>query len=191
VLSDIDEYKDNNGLFELRFDDDRYLPFEGTGAISRWRLELSGRGAPALRDVTITVKYAAEQGGELFANAVRGMLKPYPAARFFDVATEFPDQWTAFTEGEEDVLSLPFTPEMFPGMSGRQVTGVYPRYELAPGTSARLLLNGDRQLALNEGKLLPTPGLTVGGAAWPLVADGDKAAFTGVGLVLTYRATVR
>ena len=28
------------GLFELRFGDDRYLPFEGGGIVSRWRLEL-------------------------------------------------------------------------------------------------------------------------------------------------------
>ncbi|NUR90360.1 MAG: hypothetical protein HOY71_40315, partial [Nonomuraea sp.] len=185
ALSDLEEYKDNNGLFELRFDDDRYLPFEGTGAVSRWRLELSGGGAPALRDVTITVKYAAEQGGELFANAVRGMLKPYASARFVDVAAEFPDQWNAFTEGGDGVLTLPFTTAMFPGMIGRQITGVYASY--APGTSARLLLNGDRRLALNDGKLLATPGLTVGGAGWPLVVDGDKASLTGVGLVLTYR----
>ncbi|MFI6924987.1 hemopexin repeat-containing protein [Nonomuraea spiralis] len=189
ALSDLEEYKDNNGLFELRFDDDRYLPFEGTGAVSRWRLELPAGGAPALRDVVITVKYAAEQGGELFANAVKGMLKPYPAARFFDVATAFPDQWTAFAEGAEDVLTLPFTTGMFPGMIGRQITGVYAAY--APGTSARLLLNGDRRLALNDGKLLSTPGLLVGGAGWPLAVEGDRATLTGVGLILTYRAGVR
>ncbi|MEU5864636.1 hemopexin repeat-containing protein [Nonomuraea sp. NPDC047529] len=189
ALSDLEEYKDNNGLFELRFDDDRYLPFEGTGAVSRWRLELPAGGAPALRDVTITVKYAAEQGGELFANAVKGMLKPYPAARFVDVATEFPERWAAFTEGSEDVLTLPFTAGMFPGMIGRQITGVYAAYP--PGTSARLLINGDRRLALDDGKLLPTPGLLVGGPGWPLAVEGDRTTLGGVGLVLTYRAGVR
>jgi hypothetical protein len=33
----------DSGLFELNFRDERYLPFEGAGAISRWRLELSGK----------------------------------------------------------------------------------------------------------------------------------------------------
>lgn len=33
----------DSGLFELNFRDERYLPFEGAGAISRWRIELSGK----------------------------------------------------------------------------------------------------------------------------------------------------
>ncbi|MFC4118573.1 hemopexin repeat-containing protein [Nonomuraea zeae] len=191
ALSDLEPYKDNNGLFELRYDDDRYLPFEGTGAVSRWRLELSAKGAPELRDVTITVKYAAEQGGEPFANAVKGMLRPYPAARFLDLATAFPQLWTDFVEGDADRLTLPLTREMFPGMVGRQITGVYPRYELTGDTPVRFLLNGDRQFALDEGRLLPTPGLAVGGAGWTLVLEGDKAELAGAGLVLTYRAGVQ
>ncbi|MEV0308973.1 hypothetical protein [Nonomuraea fuscirosea] len=100
ALSDLEESKENNGLFELCYDDDRYLPFEGTGAVSRWRLELSAAGAPELRDVVVTVRYTAEQGGEPFADAVRGMLKPYPAARYVDVAAEFPDEWAEFVQGE-------------------------------------------------------------------------------------------
>lgn len=32
ALSDLEESKENNGLFELRYDDDRYLPFEGDKA---------------------------------------------------------------------------------------------------------------------------------------------------------------
>lgn len=37
------------GLFELNFRDDRYLPFEGAGAISRWRIELVGNCSPRYR----------------------------------------------------------------------------------------------------------------------------------------------
>ena len=32
--------QNDSGLFELNFRDERYLPFEGAGAISRWRIEL-------------------------------------------------------------------------------------------------------------------------------------------------------
>lgn len=188
ALSALTEYKDNNGLFELRFDDDRYLPFEGTGAVSRWRLELSGPAGPELRDVTITVRYTAEQGGEVFANAVRGMLRPYPAARLLDVAAEFPGQWAQFLEGEDDVLVLPLTADLFPGISGRQITGVQPSFAPA-GSGARFLLDGDARLALSEGRILSAPGLGVGGPAWNLVLDGgDKAALTGFALMLAYRA---
>src|SRR4029077_17288303 len=32
--------QNDSGVFELSFRDDRYLPFEGAGAISQWSLEL-------------------------------------------------------------------------------------------------------------------------------------------------------
>ncbi|MEW9555057.1 hemopexin repeat-containing protein [Nonomuraea sp. NPDC050783] len=188
ALSDLEQYKDNNGLFELRFDDDRYLPFEGTGAVSRWRLELPGRRTEGLTDVTIVVKYTAEQGGEVFANAVRGLLKPYQTARYFDVAAAFPKEWELFTGGADDVLRLPFAPEQFPGMRSRQISAVHATYALADGGAARFLLGGDRRLALDQGTTLRTPGLTVGGREWELVLDGDRRALLGLGLVLVYRA---
>jgi hypothetical protein len=191
VLSHVGE-QENNGLFELRYDDTRYLPFEGTGAVSTWRLELAGRRPVGLRNVVVTVRYTAENGGEVFANAVKEMLKPYPAARYFDVATEFPQEWQEFLDGDGRELTLPFTPDMFPGLTGRQITGVYPHYGLADGVPARLMLGGDRAMALTEGKLLATPDqrVTSDGSGWTFVLDGDKESLTEVGLVLTYRAAL-
>jgi hypothetical protein len=194
ALSEVEEGRDNNGLFETRFDDDRYLPFEGTGAVSTWRLERSGLAGADPYDVILTVKYTAESGGDLFAGAVKGMLKPYAAARFFDLARDFPEQWESFLADDAAELALPLTPDLFPGMAGRQIEAVYPAYERADGGAARLVLNGGQQLPLPDGTLLPTPGLTIGtdGAA-PLTftVEGDKAALRDVGLVLTYRARVR
>ncbi|WP_306750047.1 hemopexin repeat-containing protein [Saccharothrix yanglingensis] len=182
--------QENNGLFELRYDDTRYLPFEGTGAVSTWRLELNGRRTTGLRDVLLTVRYTAAQGGEVFANAVKGMLKPYPTARFLDVATEFPDEWQEFVEGDGAELTLPITGDLLPGLTGRQVIGIYPRYGTVDGSAPRLTVNGDRAMALTEGKLLLTPDLRVDGDGWTFVLDGDKEALTGLGLVLAYRASV-
>src|SRR4029453_15605946 len=79
ALSQVDG--DNNGLFELGYDDDRYLPLERTGAVSTWRLQRSGRLTAHPDDVVITVKYTALNGGTVFANAGRGMLRPHPAGR--------------------------------------------------------------------------------------------------------------
>jgi hypothetical protein len=184
---------EGNGLFELRYDDTRYLPFEGTGAVSTWRLELSGYRPADLQDVTLTLRYTAEQGGETFANAVRGMLRPYTAARFFDLAADFPQQWEAFQGGDE--LALPLTPEMLPGIVGKEITGVLSRYELADGAQAQLVLNGGRNLPFTDGQLVPTPGLQVrdgnGSAGWTFSVDGDGAALQNVGLVLTYQANPR
>ncbi|MDR6782684.1 DNA-binding transcriptional MerR regulator [Pedobacter africanus] len=65
------------GMFELNFKDERYLPFEGAGVISRWRL-----GLPELRqfdythiaDIVLHVKYTACEGGQqLKASAVQSV----------------------------------------------------------------------------------------------------------------------
>ena len=72
---------DDDGMFQLRFDDERYLPFEGTGAISNWTLSFPNHLAsvpsdddsgqadqPMLRviesltDIIIRVSYTAKQG---------------------------------------------------------------------------------------------------------------------------------
>lgn len=194
ALSDPDGGRENNGLFDLRFDDDRYLPFEGTGAVSRWRLERGGRPVHDLFDVTVTVKHTAEQGGEVFANAVRGLLKPYPAARLFDLARDFPDEWNEFVSGAGDRLSLPFTAQMFPDLAGPQIGGIVATYELADGSATRLVLGGDPAQTLAEGRLLQTPGLAVRPTAskpWTFTVDGAKDTLRNVGLVLTYQARVQ
>jgi len=53
---------DDDGMFTLNFDDERYLPFEGTGAVSNWNLKFT-RSTPellaSLSDVIIRVSYTA------------------------------------------------------------------------------------------------------------------------------------
>ena len=59
--------QNDSGMFELTFKDERCLPFEGAGVISKWRLEL-----PSIRqydyrtisDVIVHIKYTANEGGE-------------------------------------------------------------------------------------------------------------------------------
>jgi hypothetical protein len=59
--------QNDSGLFELNFRDDRYLPFEGTGAISTWRLELPTAihqfDYNTIADVIVHLKYTAREGG--------------------------------------------------------------------------------------------------------------------------------
>ncbi|MEV5497630.1 hypothetical protein AB0M50_19760 [Nonomuraea fuscirosea] len=35
-----------------------------------------------------------------------------------------------FVQGEGDWLTLPIEPELLPGISGRQITGLFPRYDV-------------------------------------------------------------
>lgn len=54
---------DDDGMFTLNFDDERYLPFEGTGAVSSWNLRFT-RSTPellaSLSDVIVRVSYTAK-----------------------------------------------------------------------------------------------------------------------------------
>ncbi|MFZ1430656.1 MAG: hypothetical protein WAS21_28310 [Geminicoccaceae bacterium] len=55
--------RDDAGLFELRFNDERYLPFEGAGAISRWRFELPAEfrsfDYTTIADLVLHIRYTA------------------------------------------------------------------------------------------------------------------------------------
>lgn len=69
----------DSGLFELNFNDARYLPFEGTGAISDWRLEMPKQNNKIIKyetitDVIITLNYTALSGGATFINNVKGAI---------------------------------------------------------------------------------------------------------------------
>jgi hypothetical protein len=55
----------------------------------------------------------------------------------------------------------------------------------------RFLLGGHKRLALTDGKLLKTPGLSLGADGWTLQPEGNKTALDDVGLVLGYRAGVQ
>ena len=61
-------------LFETNLRDDRYLPFEGRGVISDWRLQLADHfrqfDYDTISDVVLHLRYTARDGGE-----------PLPAAR--------------------------------------------------------------------------------------------------------------
>ncbi len=196
ALSHYDEYEKNNGLFELRFDNDRYLPFEGTGAVSRWRLELNGKkGAIALNellDLTINIKYTAKQGGKAFAKAVKGMLKPYQAMRFFDMTYDFPQQWNDFLDSDSDELVLPFTRSLFPNMGSSKIAGIYPTYELFEPGQVTMGLNNIDEWVLKERTYLDTTGLSISSRGTDLrfTLSGDKQNLRNIQFVFSYKATV-
>ncbi|KIO75805.1 hypothetical protein TH53_18480 [Pedobacter lusitanus] len=71
--------QNDSGVFELNFKDERYLPFEGTGAISSWRLELPEEvrqfDYSTIADVVLHVKYTAREGGSVLKGLAEASLK--------------------------------------------------------------------------------------------------------------------
>ncbi|WP_338926952.1 hypothetical protein [Mycetohabitans endofungorum] len=72
---------DDSGVVQMSFDDGRYFPFEGTGAISSWLLEFPRHGQDeqqalfdALTDIVIQFQYTAVDGGRQLAQDVESLL---------------------------------------------------------------------------------------------------------------------
>jgi len=70
--------QNDSGLVELGLHDDRYLPFEGAGALSRWRLTLPDDfrafDYATITDVVLHLRYTARDGGALLATKARQTL---------------------------------------------------------------------------------------------------------------------
>jgi hypothetical protein len=67
--------QEDSGLFNLDFRDERYLPFEGTGVLGTWQLELP-KAFPqfdhdSISDVVLHIRYTARDGGSSLADVVR------------------------------------------------------------------------------------------------------------------------
>jgi peptidoglycan hydrolase-like protein with peptidoglycan-binding domain len=119
--------QNDSGLFELNFRDERYLPFEGAGAVSRWRIDLpkdcNAFDFDTISDVIIKLNYTAREGGDnlkkVAKDAMQKMVKEKsPLARLFSVKHEFSSEWYRFLHPAEAAnsqpLNLDFSLERFP-----------------------------------------------------------------------------
>ena len=158
----------DGGMFELAFNDPRYLPFEGAGAVSSWRLDLPRTLHPfdyaTIADVVLHLSYTARDGGDAFGaqvgegvlsalNDLKSLLAERATlCRLFSVRQEFPGAWNQIVNAD-------------PGPGGRLCAAaheaplpVIPRLRLArrAGRRARAVANhalghGPDGLAQSEG----------------------------------------
>lgn len=110
------------GLFEPRLTDDRWLPFEGQGAVSSWTLTLDPRDnafdLSSITDIILHLRYTARGGGD--AEAVRTALKPASSRTILISARNtFGDAYYAFFNPPDaasptQTLQLKLTDALFP-----------------------------------------------------------------------------
>jgi hypothetical protein len=116
--------QNDTGLFETNLRDERNLPFEGAGMISRWRVEIDPAAnqfdPDSLSDVVLHFRYTAVDGGsELSEHAGVAARRNLPAAenpatKYLDVQHDFPAQWIGLREGNANKFSVQIVREMFP-----------------------------------------------------------------------------
>ena len=107
--------REDSGLFEVNFRDERYLPFEGSGAISRWRIELpldsNQFDLNTVSDVVLHLRYTARNGGDDLRDAAMNAL-PKKFTRMFSLKQEFPSEWyqlTTSVDGDATTTSTQLT----------------------------------------------------------------------------------
>ena len=135
--------QNDSGLFELNFRDERYLPFEGSGVISQWQIELSGKWRNSqgevveltqfdfntISDIIFHIRYTARDGGNVLKEAtisnLQEMMNSMPSVgertglfRAFSLRHDFPNEWHRFLYPPDTATShtmqLTLTPEKFP-----------------------------------------------------------------------------
>jgi hypothetical protein len=131
--------QNDSGLFEPNLHDERYLPFEGAGADSRWQLTLdkdSNRfDFNTISDVLFHIKYTARDGGLArnggtdFTKAAKTEIArrlaaaaDTPQVRLFSAKHDFSDEWYRFLTPPEDESVLTLAVDLrdrFPSPVGR------------------------------------------------------------------------
>jgi Tc toxin complex TcA C-terminal TcB-binding domain len=129
--------QNDSGVFELSFRDERYLPFEGGGAISDWSLELFNDNDPdfgkplrqfdysTISDAILHVKYTAREDAGAFKNGAVAHLRDYfshegttHSLRLFNLRQEFSTQWHRFLNpanpADGNIFELEMSPNLFP-----------------------------------------------------------------------------
>lgn len=118
--------QNDSGMFETNLHDERYLPFEGSGAISEWQLKLPADPSKGdslqfdydtISDVILHIRYTAREGGDsLRSDAITSLnacideAQAAGSVRLFSVRHDFPSAWAAFksiaVEGDTAVAKL-------------------------------------------------------------------------------------
>lgn len=100
--------QNDSGVFELNFKDERYIPFEGGGAISKWRIELPNTfrqfDYDTISDAIVHIRYTALEGGDklkkpaadsmmAYINSVEELSREEGLFAAFDIKHDFPSEW--------------------------------------------------------------------------------------------------
>ena len=104
----VSSLEDESGVFELNFHDERYVPFEGAGTISTWRIELPDKfrqfDYDTISDVIIRLRYTSLDGGDKlkkpasdsvmeYIKSVEDLSREEGLFAVFDLKSEFPSEW--------------------------------------------------------------------------------------------------
>ncbi|CAE6506463.1 conserved hypothetical protein [Nitrosomonas nitrosa] len=189
----------DSGLFELNFRDERYLPFEGAGAISRWRIELSGKSKTegesidfsqfdfsTITDVILHMRYTARNGGDLLKQKAIEALKELLESsndgedkiRLFSIRHEFPVEWHQLLNAESSTLNLSFNHERFPFLfNGKNIQITRFEFLLQIKRGGVYPIGNDGEISISQ---ISAPDTTIVSLEYPISLKTDASPILGV-----------
>jgi hypothetical protein len=105
--------QNDSGMFETNLRDERYLPFEGAGTISNWRMELPNDipqfDFETISDVILHIRYTAREAGHLKADVVTHIKEDILQAtgnllQLLTLNHDFSTEWHRFVAENNDAL---------------------------------------------------------------------------------------
>ena len=117
----------DSGMFETNLRDERFLPFEGAGAISTWSLSLPKQfrafDYATITDVILHIRYTAREAGNPLGAAATQTLRTMFGTQgqsgqslMFLLRYDFPNEWANFVNGTGD-FTVTLTKDYFPYMA--------------------------------------------------------------------------
>lgn len=114
----------DRGMFELRFADERYLPFEYAGAVSQWHIDLPKANNrfdfATISDVVLHLDYTAVPGSTVLADAARDNLDtvlPTSGRILLTLDEQFGTAWHRMlhpAEGDPQTMTFTLTADHLP-----------------------------------------------------------------------------
>jgi hypothetical protein len=193
----------DSGLFELSFGDERYLPFEGTGAVSTWELNLPQAtnrfDISTISDVIIHLDYTALNGGAALSGQVKNLnqIKYYQGTLVANLSTVYPTEWEKFKQqakGNSSELKFKLSTEIFP----MYVTN--PAIDLDEGNNICIIPTtpdiGKMTIKVNnynwkrDSKEIVDPVLIIG-SDWSIkISNADISKVEEIMIMVPYKATI-
>jgi hypothetical protein len=179
----------DSGVFELNFKDERYIPFEGAGCISKWRLELPSTfkqwDYTTITDVIMQVRYTASDGGDKLASAassvvgtfiqnVENLSQNQGLFSIFDLRAEFASEWASITT---QPLASPAKPGAAPSPdpNGSKTLSLK---DLLARLPAYTKGHAPNKIVAKDAYLMLSPAISWVGGADLIMPNGDPTAFS-------------
>jgi hypothetical protein len=148
------------GMFELNFRDERYLPFEGAGAISEWLLELPASvrsfNYDTISDVLLHINYTAQEGDrQAGENGLATLVTTYAASpgfsRLVSLRHDFPDALHKLFSQDNQVASFELMPAHFPYLLSSKSLTLLPgcKVYVKPKSKRTASVPGSAQVTIN------------------------------------------